>query len=59
MINQYLLEPFAASYRSFDDSGHGITDEVVRTTLRERVGARLIHLGHQIGGPAADTRMAA
>ncbi len=59
MINQYLLEPFSASYRTFDDSGHAITDEVVRTTFRERVGARLIHLGQQISGPVTDPRMAA
>ena len=59
MINQYLLEPFVASYRSFDDTEHAITDEVVRTTFRQRVGARLIHLGHQLGGPDTDPRLAA
>jgi hypothetical protein len=58
MINQYLIEPFARSYRSFDTHNHAITDEVVRSTLRQRVGLRLIHLGETISGPT-DERAAA
>jgi hypothetical protein len=60
MINQHLIEPFARSYRSFDGGGHTITDEVVlRPTLRQRFGLRLIDLGHHLTGPADESRLAA
>jgi len=59
MINQYLIEQFSTAYRTFDITEHAITDELVRTSLRQRVGAHLIHLGHQLGGPGTDPRMAA
>jgi len=54
MINQHLIEPFATSYRFFEHPDHTITDEVVRSTLRQRVGLRLIHIGEQLRGPAPD-----
>jgi hypothetical protein len=59
MINQHLIEPFARSFRFFEDHDHWITDEVIRPTLRQRFGARLVQLGQQIGGHQADPRLAA
>jgi hypothetical protein len=60
MLNSYLMAPFSKAYRDIPTDDHHIADEIVvrRPTLRQRVGLRLIHLGHQLRGPAPD-RMAA
>lgn len=60
MLNTHLLEPFSSAYRVIQVHEHHIADEILlsRPTLRQRVGLRLIHLGHQLRGPAPD-RMAA
>lgn len=61
MLNSYLMVPFSKAYRHVPTDDHYIADEIIvrrRPTLRQRVGLRLIHLGHQLRGPAPD-RMAA
>lgn len=56
MMNTYLMAPFSKAYREIPVTDHHIADEIVvrRPTLRQRVGLRLIHLGHQLRGPASD-----
>lgn len=53
MLNTHLMEPFSRTYRIVAVGDHHITDEILRIqpTLRQRVGLRLIHLGHQLRGP--------
>ena len=60
MLNNHLLVPFAKAYRQSPVGDHHITDEIllIRPTLRQRMGSRLIHLGNQLRGPAPD-RLAA
>jgi hypothetical protein len=60
MLNTYLLEPFSNTYRVIPVEDHRIADEILlnRPTLRQRVGLRLIHIGHQLRGPEAE-RLAA
>ena len=60
MLNTHLIEPFSSAYRMTPDYDHHIAEEIVltRSTLRQRVGLRLIHLGHQLRGPEVD-RLAA
>lgn len=60
MLNTHLLEPFSKAYREVRVDDHHIADEIliIRPTLRQRVGVRLIHLGHQLRGPAPE-RLAA
>lgn len=60
MLNAHLLEPFSSTYRMAPMDDHHIADEILltRPTLRQRVGLRLIHLGHQLQGPAPE-RLAA
>ena len=60
MLNAHLLEPLSRAYRRTPTDDHHITDEIllVRPTLRQRVGSTLIHLGHQLRGPAPE-RLAA
>ena len=60
MLNTYLLEPFSNTYRATPVDEHHIADEILlnRPSLRQRVGLRLIHLGHQLRGPEAE-RLAA
>ena len=57
MLNTYLLVPFSKAYRAIPTDDHHIADEIL-LTLRQRVGLRLIHLGHQLRGPAPE-RLAA
>ncbi len=49
MLNTYLLVPFSKAYRTIPTDDHHIADEIL-LTLRQRVGLRLIHLGHQLRG---------
>ena len=60
MLNTHLLAPFSKAYRQIEAVDHHITDEILltRPTLRQRMGSRLIHLGHQLRGPAPE-RLAA
>ena len=60
MLNTHLMVPFSKAYRESPVDDHHIADEILltRTTLRQRVGLRLIHLGHQLRGPAPE-RLAA
>ena len=60
MLNTHLLEPFSSAYRMIPDHDHHIAEEIMltRSTLRQRVGLRLIHLGHQLRGPQTE-RLAA
>ncbi len=60
MLNTHLLVPFSNTYRVIPVDDHHIADEILltRPTLRQRVGLRLIHLGHQLRGPASE-RLAA
>jgi hypothetical protein len=60
MLNAYLLEPFSSTYRHIPIDDHHIADEILirRPTLRQRVGLRLIHIGHQLRGPDSE-RLAA
>lgn len=53
MLNMYLLEHFSSAYRVISGDDHHIADEILltRPTLRQRVGLRLIHLGHHLRGP--------
>lgn len=60
MLNNHLMVPFSKAYREIPIHDHHIADEVVliRPTLRQRVGLKLIHLGHQLRGPVSE-RLAA
>lgn len=52
MINQHLIEPFAATYRRSTVSGedHLVVDEIIREsrTLTYRVGATLVSIGTRL-----------
>lgn len=52
MINQHLMEPFAATYRrsALCGEGHLVVDEIVREsrTLAYRVGATLVSIGSRL-----------
>lgn len=60
MLNSHLMVPFSKAYRQIPAVDHQIADEILLTqpTLRQRMGSRLIHLGHQLRGPAPE-RLAA
>ena len=53
MLNNHRLVPFSKAYRNIPIDDHHIADEILltRPTLRQRVGLRLINLGHQLRGP--------
>lgn len=56
MINQYLIEGFAHSYRVLEPAAAPSDEIASHSTLRQRVGLRLISIGHQLNdSPVTDS----